>query len=97
MKKILRLACFHQCGERVEVDFYAMRKHETAHKELLLHKWTFGVARDGSGGVIFDPLCYACGRETIQKMLEAGGVLDPEAEKSIRKLYPDLFTPKDLN
>ena len=96
MKNQLRLPCFYvaECNNRVLVDFYAMRKHGEAHKELMRHKWTFGVARDGEGGVIFDPLCEACGRGVIKQMLDSGAEIDPEAEKSMRKLYPDLFIAK---
>ena len=90
MKQRLRLTC-HYCDERVIVDFYAMRKHETAHKELLRHKWIFGVARDEEGGVLFDALCEKCGRGVVKQMLDTGFDIDPEAKKSLLKLYPDLF------
>jgi hypothetical protein len=88
--KRLRLTCFY-CEERVTVDFYAMRKHETAHDELRRHGWIFGVDRDGEGGVIFDALCTRCGRGVVEQMVSSGAPIDPEAKKGLLKLYPDLF------
>ena len=88
-KKLLRLTCFY-CDTRVAVDFYEMRKHETAHDELRRHDWMFGVDRDGSGGVFFDALCPKCGRGVVKNMLESGADIDPEAKKGLKKLFPDL-------
>lgn len=93
-EKLLRITCFY-CDERVLVDFYDMRKHETAHQALRRHDWILGLCRE-DGAVIFDALCPKCGRAVIQNMIDqGGGVVDPVAKKSLKELYPDLFEEDD--
>ncbi len=90
MKKLLRIRCYY-CDEKLIVDFYEMRKFDSANKLLQRNGWIFGVVREG-GDVLFDPLCHNCGRGVIKTMLEDGqGKIDPDAEKSLRRIYPDLF------
>ncbi len=90
MKKLLRIRCYY-CDETLVVDFYEMRKSDLAHEVLQREGWIFGVMREDEK-VLFDPLCHNCGRGVIKTMLEDGrGEIDPEAEKSLRRIYPDLF------
>ena len=90
MKKKLRIRCYY-CDEKLVIDFYDMRKPDPAHDELHRNGWIFGVVVEG-GEVLFDPLCHDCGRGVIKTMLEdGGGKIDPEAKKSLQKIYPDLF------
>lgn len=95
MKKKLRIRCYY-CDELLVVDFYDMRKADTADKTLKQNGWVFGVAAE-DGDVFFDPLCHGCGRGVFKSMIEnGGGKIDPEAKKTIQQLYPDLFEgPKD--
>ncbi len=94
MKKLLRIRCFY-CDEKIVVDFYDMRKADTAHKVLADKGWILGVAR-ADGDVLFDPLCHECGRGVVTQMLaEGGGQISPEAKKSLKKLYPELPFPGD--
>ena len=93
MKKLLRIRCYY-CDEKLIVDFYEMRKSDLANKLLQRNGWIFGVAEDG-GDVLFDPLCHNCGRGVIKTMLkDGGGNIDHDAEKSLRRIYPDLFDGK---
>lgn len=89
--KLLRLGCYY-CANRIAVDFYAMGKQERAHEALRAQGWILGVERDGAGGVLFDPLCHECGRGVVRQMIDdAGGKVDPDAARRLRKIYPDLF------
>ena len=90
-QKRLRLTCYY-CRARVSVDFYEMRNKGSAHEALLRHGWIFGLERDGEGGVFFDPLCTTCGRGVVKQMIEAGGgKIEPDAKRSLKRIYPDLF------
>ncbi len=86
----MRLRCFY-CDEHLLLPFRKLRSQDAAHDELRRHDWIFGVESLGDGAVAFDPLCPTHGREVIAKMLESGGSVSPDAEKSLREIYPDLF------
>ena len=88
---VVRLRCFY-CDERVLVPFRKLRTQESAHTELQRHGWIFGVERMEDGAVAFDPLCPEHAREIVLAMLaKGGGRVDPEADRRLRELFPDLF------
>lgn len=91
MKRQLRLRCF-KCPNLLVVDFYDMGKSNRANDALQREGWIFGVDPESPDLVLFDPLCHTCGRETIKRMIErGGGVIDADAKRSLKKIYPDLF------
>jgi len=90
MVKKMRIRCYY-CDEKLVLDFYDMRKADTADATLKRSGWIFGIAKEEED-VLFDPLCHDCGRGVIKSMIEkSGGIVDPEAKKSLMKIYPDLF------